>query len=134
MTDQHPTDHQLMPYLWSTATHTHTHTYTRSTDHQVMPKLQYLPEEADREAVRDWVLSVCMAMSVDMSLPKEAQAQGTIYAGLYASDLATCIVTGFPVAKRDEVHNNNSVANKRGELHRYDRRKPDLHFIPCSER
>ena len=83
-----------------------------------MPKLQYLPEEADREAVRDWVLSVCMDASVDASLPEEAQAQGTIYAGLYASDLATCIVTGFPVAKRDEVHNNNSVANKRGELDR----------------
>ena len=51
--------------------------------------------------------------SVDAALPPEGQAVGTIYAGLYASDLATCIVTGFPVAKRDELQINNSVANKR---------------------
>eukprot|EP00618_Florenciella_parvula_P017071 CAMPEP_0119543784 /NCGR_PEP_ID=MMETSP1344-20130328/54343_1 /TAXON_ID=236787 /ORGANISM="Florenciella parvula, Strain CCMP2471" /LENGTH=1740 /DNA_ID=CAMNT_0007588171 /DNA_START=113 /DNA_END=5335 /DNA_ORIENTATION=- len=79
----------------------------------VLPKGQYLPEESEREGVRDWVLSVCMDASVDAALPPEGQAQGTIYAGLYASDLATCIVTGFPVAKRDEMQVNNSVANKR---------------------
>ena len=41
------------------------------------------------------------------------QAHGTIYAGLYASDLPTCIVSGFPIAKQDELHVNHSIAAKR---------------------
>lgn len=35
--------------------------------------------EADREEVRDWVLSVCMDAKIDQALPPEKEAGGTLY-------------------------------------------------------
>lgn len=40
---------------------------------------QHIPVEADREEVRDWVLSVCMDAKIDQALPPEKNASGTLY-------------------------------------------------------
>ena len=77
-----------------------------------LPTQQYLPHEDDREEIRDWVLTICMDKSVDQQLPAKQQALGTAYSGLYASDLPTCIVTGYPVQKWELLNVNKSVANK----------------------
>jgi intraflagellar transport protein 172 len=77
-----------------------------------LPTQQYLPREDDREEIRDWVLTICMDKSVDQQLPAKQQALGTVYSGLYASDLPTCIVTGYPVQKWELLNVNKSVANK----------------------
>jgi len=79
-----------------------------------LPPTQFLPTEEEREEVRDWVLSVCMDAAVDASLPPEADAEGTIYAGLFASEvLNRCVVSGYPVLKREELFINDAYANKR---------------------
>ena len=78
-----------------------------------LPTFFYLPEHEDREEVRDWVLSICMDNDIEQKLPRQGEAEGTIYAGLYASDKPTCIVTGYAVNSRDLLEINNSVANKR---------------------
>ena len=77
-----------------------------------LPSKQYLVEEEDREEIRDWVLSTCMDKSIDQQLPGSKLSLGTVYAGLYASDLPTCIVTGSPVQKWELLQVNNSIANK----------------------
>jgi len=69
-------------------------------------------EEDDREEIRDWVLTICMDKSVDQQLPTKEMALGTMYAGLYATDLPTCVVTGCPVQKWELLQVNNSLANK----------------------
>lgn len=78
-----------------------------------LPKHQYMPDDADREKVRDWVLGLCVDSNVEQQLPSEAEAAGTMYAGLFASDQPTCIVTGYPVSKRDLLEINDSRAGKR---------------------
>ena len=79
-----------------------------------LPREQYLPDEDAREEVRDWVLSVCMDSSVDQTLPLEGNTTLPVYAGLYASDRPTCVVSGAPVvSKADELHVNGTVAGKR---------------------
>ena len=77
-----------------------------------LPEQQYLAEEDDREEIRDWVLTICMDKSVDQQLPTKEMALGTMYAGLYATDLPTCVVTGCPVQKWELLQVNNSLANK----------------------
>jgi intraflagellar transport protein 172 len=84
-----------------------------------LPLQQYLPREDDREEIRDWVLSICMDKAVDQQLPAKQQAAGTVHAGLYASDLPTCIVTGYPVQKWELLNVNNSIANKVGGFARF---------------
>ncbi len=78
-----------------------------------LPTYFYLPEHDAREEVRDWVLSICMDKSIEQKLPRQGESENTVYAGLYASDKPTCIVTGYPVSKRDELSVNNSIANKK---------------------
>ena len=78
-----------------------------------LPTTFYLPEHDAREEVRDWVLSICMDNTIDQRLPRQGESEGTIYAGLYASDKPTCIVTGYPVSNRDLIDVNASVANKK---------------------
>jgi intraflagellar transport protein 172 len=63
--------------------------------------------------VRDWVLEMCTSSDIDQQLPSAADARGTLYEGLYASDRPTCIATGFPVHAVDMLQANGSVANKR---------------------
>jgi intraflagellar transport protein 172 len=77
-----------------------------------LPSKQYLVEEDDREEIRDWVLSTCMDKSIDQQLPGSKLSLGTVYAGLYASDLPTCVVSGTPVQKWELLQVNNSIANK----------------------
>ena len=77
-----------------------------------LPEQQYLAEEDDREEIRDWVLTICMDKSVDQQHPTKEMALGTMYAGLYATDLPTCVVTGCPVQKWELLQVNNSLANK----------------------
>lgn len=77
-----------------------------------LPQVQYICEEDDREEIRDWVLSICMDKSIDQQLPSRQQSLGTVYAGLYRTDLPTCIVTGNPVQKWELLRVNNSIANK----------------------
>ena len=78
-----------------------------------LPTTFYLPEHDAREEVRDWVLSICMDNNIEQRLPRQGESEGTIYAGLYASDKPTCIVTGYCIANRDVLSINNSVANKK---------------------
>lgn len=40
---------------------------------------QHIPVEAEREDVRDWVLSVCMDAKIDQALIPEREASGTLY-------------------------------------------------------
>merc|ERR1712146_805488 len=79
---------------------------------KTLPTQQYISAEDEREEVRDWVLSVCMDAKIEQQLPPADQAQGTIYAGLYSSDLPACIVTGFPVQTWEKVDVEGGVANK----------------------
>lgn len=44
---------------------------------------QHIPVEADREEVRDWVLSVCMDARIDQTLPPERETSGTLYQVLF---------------------------------------------------
>ncbi|CAN0111442.1 unnamed protein product, partial [Ectocarpus sp. 12 AP-2014] len=82
-------------------------------DDRTLPTKQHIPVEAEREEVRDWVLSVCMDAKIDQALPPEKEASGTLYQGLYASELPSCVVTGLPVHKRDLIQVNHARANKR---------------------
>ena len=84
-----------------------------SADFELPPK-QYLSDEDEREEVRDWVLSVCMDAKIEQQLPPAAQAQGTIYAGLYAAESGcqTCMVTGYPVQKWEAREISGITANK----------------------
>ncbi|CAM9798674.1 unnamed protein product, partial [Hapterophycus canaliculatus] len=72
-------------------------------DGRTLPVKQHIPKESNREEVRDWVLSVCMDAKIDQALPPEKEAGGTLYEGLYASDLPSCVVTGLPIHKRDMI-------------------------------
>jgi len=78
-----------------------------------LPAYFYLPEHDAREEVRDWVLSICMDNSIEQQLPRQGESEGTVYAGLFASNKPTCIVTGYAVSSRDQVNINNSIANKK---------------------
>ena len=78
-----------------------------------LPTYFYLPEHDSREEVRDWVLSICMDNSIEQQLPRQGESEGTVYAGLFASNKPTCIVTGYPIPSRDQLSVNNSVANKK---------------------
>ena len=40
-------------------------------------------------------------------------SRNTLYEGIYSSDRATCIVTGYPVNQSDALEINNSIANRR---------------------
>ncbi|CAM9795585.1 unnamed protein product [Chrysoparadoxa australica] len=82
------------------------------TGNSTLPKEQYLGED-QREEVRDWVLSVCTDSSIEQTLPPQHESNGTLFAGLYASDLPSCIVTGYPVHKKNLLEINQSRANKR---------------------
>jgi len=73
---------------------------------------QYLTEEDMRSEVRDWVLSVCGDPDISQSLPAAGEAEGTVYEGLFASDLATCIVTGYPVPESELITVNNARARR----------------------
>ncbi|CAN0457016.1 unnamed protein product, partial [Ectocarpus sp. 12 AP-2014] len=48
-------------------------------DDRTLPTKQHIPGEAEREEVRDWVLSVCMDAKIDQALPPEKEASGTLY-------------------------------------------------------
>mmetsp|Transcript_10682 Transcript_10682/g.13871 ORF Transcript_10682/g.13871 Transcript_10682/m.13871 type:complete len:1746 (-) Transcript_10682:405-5642(-) len=76
-----------------------------------LPPQQYLAVEDDREEVRDWVLSVCMDAQIEQALPSSDEAKDTIYDGLFATDLPTCIVTGYPV-RRNALKLSYAQANK----------------------
>ncbi|GMH58994.1 hypothetical protein TrRE_jg3276, partial [Triparma retinervis] len=78
-----------------------------------LPTYFYLPSHDAREEVRDWVLSICMDNSIEQQLPRQGESEGTVYAGLFASNKPTCIVTGYPVSSRDQINVNNSIANKK---------------------
>ena len=78
-----------------------------------LPASFYLDDGEDREEVRDYVLSVCMDNDVEQKLPRQGEAEGTVYGGLFASDKPTCIVTGYAVNNRDLIEVNKSKANKR---------------------
>jgi len=78
-----------------------------------LPASFYLEDSEDREEVRDYVLSVCMDNNIEQKLPRQGEAEGTVYAGLFASDKPTCIVTGYAVNNRDLIEINKSKANKR---------------------
>lgn len=79
----------------------------------VLPAQQYLPDEDAREDVKTWVLSVCMDKSIEQKLPPQAKSQGTIYEGLFATNLPLCILTGYPIQPRDMLEVNRSRANRR---------------------
>jgi intraflagellar transport protein 172 len=67
----------------------------------------------DREEVRTWVLSVVTDSSIEQKLPRREQSRNTPYEGLFSSDRASCIVTGYPVNPTDTLEINNSIANRR---------------------
>ncbi|CAN0248086.1 unnamed protein product, partial [Discosporangium mesarthrocarpum] len=46
---------------------------------ETLPTRQYVPNESEREEVRDWVLSVCMDASIEQALPPEGEVTGTLY-------------------------------------------------------
>ncbi len=79
----------------------------------ILPKDQYLLDDSEREDICEWALSVCVGGKVDKMFPKADEASGTLYAGFFASSLPTCIVTGYPVMKRDLVDVNGCQAGKR---------------------
>ncbi len=79
----------------------------------ILPKVQYLLNDSEREDIREWALNVCVGGKVDKMFPKADEASGTIYAGFFASSLPTCIVTGYPVMERDLVDVNGCQAGKR---------------------
>jgi intraflagellar transport protein 172 len=78
-----------------------------------LPTQQYLPDEDAREDVKTWVLSVCMDKSIEQRLPPQNKAQGTVYEGLFASNLQQCIVTGYPIHPREQLEVNRTKANRR---------------------
>merc|ERR1719231_779170 len=67
-------------------------THISTVEESTLPRQQYISAEDEREEVRDWVLSVCMDAKIEQQLPPADQAQGTIYAGLYSSDLPACTI------------------------------------------
>jgi intraflagellar transport protein 172 len=69
-------------------------------DNAILPSTHYISNESKREEVRDWVLGVCVDAKIEQQLPTEADARGTVYEGLFASDLPCCVVTGYPVQKQ----------------------------------
>ena len=73
---------------------------------------QYLTDSDARAEVRDWVLQVCIDPNIGQSLPSAEDAVGTIYEGLFLSDLPTCIVTGYPVPQSQLISVSNSRACK----------------------
>ncbi len=79
----------------------------------VLPKAQYLSSDSERDGVRDWALNVCVGGKVDNMFPKADEASGTLYAGFFASNLPTCIVTGYPIMERDLLEVNGCQAGKR---------------------
>ncbi|GMH63033.1 hypothetical protein TrST_g9919 [Triparma strigata] len=78
-----------------------------------LPTYFYLPEHDSREEIRDWVLSICMDNNIEQKLPRQGESENTVYAGLYASNKPTCIVTGYPIPSRDQLNVNNSIASKK---------------------
>ncbi len=80
---------------------------------ELLPRTHYLLHDSDREDIREWALNVCMGGKVDKMFPKADEASGTFYAGFFASNLPTCIVTGYPVTKRDLINVNGCQAGKR---------------------
>ncbi len=79
----------------------------------VLPKAQYLSSDSERDDVREWALNACVGGKVDKTFPKADEASGTLFAGFFASSLPTCIVTGYPVMKRDLLEVNGCQAGKR---------------------
>ncbi len=61
-----------------------------------LPSSHYLQDEAGREDVRTWVLSVVTDSSVEQRFPRKDKARNTLYDGMFASDRPSCIVTGYP--------------------------------------
>lgn len=93
-----------------------------STDYQVtdaipldgpIPIVHYIEEEEDREDIRTWVLSVVTDSKIEQKFPSRDQSRGTLYEGLYATDRATCIVTGYPIYPADLLEINHSTANRK---------------------
>lgn len=78
-----------------------------------LPAQHYLTHEEDREEVRTWVLSVVTDSGIEQRLPNRDNVRNTLYEGLFASNKASCIVTGFPIHPADMLEVNNSTANRR---------------------
>ena len=54
-----------------------------------------------------------MDNNIEQKLPRQGESENTVYAGLYASNKPTCIVTGYPIPSRDQLNVNNSIASKK---------------------
>ena len=78
-----------------------------------VPATHYLEEEDDREDIRTWVLSVVTDSNIEQRFPPREQARSTLYEGLFSSDRATCIVTGYPIYPADLLEINHSTANRK---------------------
>jgi hypothetical protein len=63
--------------------------------------------------VRTWVLAKVTESDIDQRLPSRDATRNTLYEGLFSSNRATCIVTGFPVQHADMLEVNNSTAHRR---------------------
>lgn len=77
------------------------------------PSLIAVGLQDDREEVRTWVLSVVTDSAVEQRLPSRDSVRNTLYEGLFASNKASCIVTGYPIHPADMLEVNNSTANRR---------------------
>ncbi|OQS01442.1 intraflagellar transport protein [Achlya hypogyna] len=82
-----------------------------------LPDEQYLPDEAAREEIRDWVLTISMDQQVQEKLPERPcpNCQASIYEGsLQCTECKArfepCIITGFPVVAKMTVNCTNCKA------------------------
>ncbi|KDO34175.1 hypothetical protein SPRG_01418 [Saprolegnia parasitica CBS 223.65] len=82
-----------------------------------LPDEQYLPDEAAREEIRDWVLTISMDQQVQEKLPERPcpNCQASIYEGsLHCTECKAkfepCIITGFPVVAKMTVNCTNCKA------------------------
>lgn len=78
-----------------------------------LPLAHYLSEEEDREEVRTWVLSVVTDSGIDQRLPSRDAVRNTLYEGMFSTNKASCIVSGYPIHPADMLEVNNSTANRR---------------------
>ena len=78
---------------------------------KITPK-HYIVSEDNREGIRDWVLSVCIDLSIQPSIPPRPKAvSGDIHEGLYTYDVPQCIVTGYPIPHGAAIHREEFTAH-----------------------
>lgn len=97
-----------------------------------IPRRQYVENEAEREEIKTWVLAVCKEKAdgkIDQaSLPSPTDAMGTLFEGLYATNLgrrgeegrgeeARCILTGYPLQESQKQQVGGGKDGTRKERH-----------------